>query len=121
MIPGTKRLDRDAKNSPPSSNEIKKAGATPSLPPHVLLRDGQLSKATGQFCSLILIYGPLQELPTDMTPGQRCKKVRFVSFYVVKAYSWSMIIDPLILNLEVSLTSRSGRFSPGKKNLVAVE
>jgi hypothetical protein len=70
-----------------------------------------------------LFFESLQELPTDMTPAQRCKKkVRFVSFYNVKAYSGSMIIDPLIPNLELSLNSGSGRFSPGKKkNLVAVE
>ena len=74
VFPGTKRLERDAKDSSPSSNEIKEAGATPSLPPHILLRDDQLRKVTAQFCSLILIYGPPQELPTDMAPGQRCKK-----------------------------------------------
>jgi len=43
------------------------------------------------------------------------KKLRFVSFYAVKAYSWSMIIDPLILNLEMSLNSRSGRLIPEKE------
>jgi hypothetical protein len=53
----------------------------------------QLSKITGRFYSLILVYEPLHELPKDMTPTQRCKKVRFASFYAVKAYSGSMIIQ----------------------------
>jgi len=73
---GTKRLERDAKDSPSSSNEIKVAGAITSLTPHVLLRDEQLSKVTVQFYGLILIYEPLQELPTDVTPGQRCEKTK---------------------------------------------
>jgi hypothetical protein len=75
VFPETKWLERDAKDSPPPSNEIKEAGATPSLPPHILLRRDQLSKVTGKFYSLILIYEPLQELPTDVTTAQRCKKV----------------------------------------------
>jgi hypothetical protein len=100
---------------------MKEAGATPSLPPHALLRRDKLSKITGKFYSLILIYESLQEFPKDMTPAQRCNKVRFVSFCAVKTYSGSMVIDPPILSLELSLTSHSGLFSPGKKNLVAVE
>ena len=68
MLPETKRLERDAKDSPPSSNEIKEAGAIPSLTPHILLLPDQLSKITGTFYRLILIY---EQLPKDMTPAQR--------------------------------------------------
>jgi len=59
VFPGTKRLERDAKNSPSSTNEIKEAGATHFLPPHILLRRDKFKKVTGQFYSLILIYEPL--------------------------------------------------------------
>jgi len=60
-------------------------------------------------------------LPTDVTPAQRRKKLKFVPLHAVKSYSGSMIVHPLILSLQLSLTLRSSRFSPGKKNLVAVE
>jgi len=47
LFPGTKRLERDAKNFPASSNEMKEAGAITSLSPHILFRGDQLSKKNG--------------------------------------------------------------------------